>query len=75
MDLESAVKSLHEAGRLLIISGITPAQFKSLDRFGVAGMMDTDNLCPDLEFAIARALSLVPRSRGGDAQPPAQEAA
>jgi uncharacterized membrane protein YoaK (UPF0700 family)/anti-anti-sigma regulatory factor len=56
MDLEAAVGKLHREKRKLILSGITTQQFKSLDALGVARMMDINNLCPDLEFAIARAM-------------------
>jgi uncharacterized membrane protein YoaK (UPF0700 family)/anti-anti-sigma regulatory factor len=60
LDLEAAVRKLHDEDRKLIISGITPSQFKALDGMGVARMMDINNLCPDLEFAIARAIALAP---------------
>jgi uncharacterized membrane protein YoaK (UPF0700 family)/anti-anti-sigma regulatory factor len=56
LDLEAGVGRLHGAGKKLILSGITTHQFKALDALGVARMMDTNNLCPDLEFAIARAM-------------------
>jgi anti-anti-sigma regulatory factor len=56
MDLEAAVAKLHREKRKLILSGITTRQFKALDALGVARMMDINNLCPDLEFAIARAI-------------------
>ncbi|MHB1155342.1 MAG: YoaK family protein [Phycisphaerales bacterium] len=59
MDLELAVKKLHDHGRKLIISGITVAQCKSLDKWGVERMMDVSNLCPDMEFAIARAFAIL----------------
>jgi uncharacterized membrane protein YoaK (UPF0700 family) len=64
LDLEAAVRNLHAHGRTLIISGITTAQFKALDALGVARMMEISNLCPDLEFAVARALALLPPKRG-----------
>jgi len=56
LDLEAAVGRLHEQRKRLILSGITTHQFKALDALGVARMMDINNLCPDLEFAIARAI-------------------
>ncbi len=59
MDLEAAVGRLHHDGRKLILSGITTHQFKALDALGVARMMDVNNLCPDLEFAIARAVVML----------------
>jgi anti-anti-sigma regulatory factor len=59
LDLESAVKKLHANGRKLIICGLTQVQFRSLDDLGVVRMMDRSNLCPDLEFAIARGMALL----------------
>ena len=59
LDLEAAVKLLHTRGRKLILSGITTVQFRALDNLGVAKMMDVSNLCPDLEFAIVRAMVLL----------------
>jgi uncharacterized membrane protein YoaK (UPF0700 family) len=67
LDLEAAVKNLHAERRQLIISGVTTAQFKALDALGVARMMDMNNLCPDLEFAIARAIAIVPARRPPEA--------
>jgi uncharacterized membrane protein YoaK (UPF0700 family)/anti-anti-sigma regulatory factor len=67
MDLEAAVERLHADGRRLILSGITTHQFKALDALGVARTMDVNNLCPDLEFAIARVMAVLEEmnSRGG----------
>ncbi len=59
LDLEAAVKRLHGEKKKLILSGITTVQFKALDALGVARMMDVSNLCPDLEFAIARAIAVM----------------
>ena len=56
MDLESAIDHLHRDNKKLILAGITTRQFKALDALGVARTMDVNNLCPDLEFAIARAM-------------------
>lgn len=59
MDLEAAVRRLHAKKKKLVLSGITPHQFKALDALGVARMMDVSNICPDLEFAIARAMAVL----------------
>jgi uncharacterized membrane protein YoaK (UPF0700 family)/anti-anti-sigma regulatory factor len=59
LDLEAAVNRLHGDGKKLILSGITTHQYKALDALGVARMMDVNNLCPDLEFAIARAMAVL----------------
>jgi uncharacterized membrane protein YoaK (UPF0700 family)/anti-anti-sigma regulatory factor len=70
MDLEAAVGSLHDNKKKLILSGITTHQFKALDALGVARMMDVNNLCPDLEFAIARAMVVLEQTRSRPAQRP-----
>jgi hypothetical protein len=49
-------KSRH---RELIISGITASQYKLLYKGGVLDVTDSENLCPDLEFAIARGIDLL----------------
>ena len=58
MDLELAMHRLHDSHRKLIISGVTVPQFKSLNKLCVDHVMDVSNMCPDLEFAIARAISV-----------------
>ena len=40
-------------------AGVTPLQYRALDSLGIAKSMDVENLCSDLEFAIARAISLL----------------
>jgi len=57
LDLEVALMRLHQSGRKLIISGVTNAQFRALEEHSVGRMMDVSNLCPDLEFAIARSMA------------------
>jgi uncharacterized membrane protein YoaK (UPF0700 family) len=59
LDLQAAVQRLHDERRKLILAGITPYQFKCLDALGIARVMDINNLSPDLEFAIARAMVLL----------------
>jgi uncharacterized membrane protein YoaK (UPF0700 family) len=59
LDLEATVARLHKRQKKLILSGITTHQFKALDALGVAKLMDINNLCTDLEFAIARAMAVL----------------
>ncbi|HWE04310.1 MAG TPA: YoaK family protein [Tepidisphaeraceae bacterium] len=61
LDLELALEKLEGEGRKLILSGITPGQYRGLMDHGIGKSMDTENLCPDLEFAIARGIDLVQR--------------
>lgn len=58
-DLIQAITRLDRQGRKLILSGVTPTQFKALDSLHVGRYLDMKNLCPDIEFAIVRALALV----------------
>ena len=59
LDLRDVITRLHEQDRELIVSGITPGQYKILAQHGVMDVMDTENFCPDLEFAIARGIERV----------------
>lgn len=58
MDLEQAVGNLGAQGRRLILCGITTPQYKALDHFGLIDKLGSENVCPDLEFAIARGIEL-----------------
>ena len=68
MDLEAVVLRLHREKKKLILSGVTPSQFKALDSLGVARVMDVNNLCPDLEFAVARAMAVLEEIGAGKAR-------
>jgi uncharacterized membrane protein YoaK (UPF0700 family) len=54
LDLHAALQKLQASGRSLI----TSVQYKALQELGIAEAMDIENLCPDLEFAIARGLAM-----------------
>ncbi len=57
LDLQAAAQSLNERGSRLVISGVTPHHYRQLDAMGIARRVDIEDLCPDLEFAIARAMT------------------
>jgi len=59
LGLREVIERLRLRQRELIISGITATQYKLLDRSGVLDVTDAENLCPDLEFAIARGIDLL----------------
>jgi uncharacterized membrane protein YoaK (UPF0700 family) len=59
MALRDVIEELRGDDRDLIISGITATQYKVLIRNGLLDVMDAENLCPDLEFAIARGIDLL----------------
>jgi uncharacterized membrane protein YoaK (UPF0700 family)/anti-anti-sigma regulatory factor len=59
MDLQATLDKLHAQHRKLVLSGITPVQYRQLADQGIAKFMDIENVCPDLEFAVARGIDLV----------------
>jgi uncharacterized membrane protein YoaK (UPF0700 family) len=59
LDLCTAAEKLNASHRRLVISGITQSQYKALDEHNLPELIEPENLCPDLEFAIARGIDLV----------------
>ncbi len=59
LDLQAAVEVLRKQHRRLILSGITPAHYHTLHALKVTDVLDMEDLCPDLEFAVARGIELV----------------
>jgi hypothetical protein len=57
--LREVVAKLREQRRELIISGITPTQYKVFLKAGLTDVAEVENLCPDLEFAIARGIEVL----------------
>jgi uncharacterized membrane protein YoaK (UPF0700 family)/anti-anti-sigma regulatory factor len=55
-NLLAAIAKLREHGCQLILGGVTPGQFKSLKRADFFEQFEPENVCTDLEFAIARAI-------------------
>jgi uncharacterized membrane protein YoaK (UPF0700 family) len=75
IDLKGAIQKLHSQSRRLILCGINAGQYKVLDRYQVIDVIEPENICPDMEFAIARGISLLqeladgrPRRRHWDAE-------
>jgi uncharacterized membrane protein YoaK (UPF0700 family) len=58
-DLEDVVRHLEASGRALIVAGLTPIQYRILDRRGFIQKIGIECVYPDLEFAIAHASSLI----------------
>ena len=59
LGLRDVTERMHARGRELIISGITRTQYKVLVTNGLLDALEPENLCPDLEFAIARGIDLL----------------
>lgn len=58
LELKALVQRVRGKGRSLVIAGITPAQFRQMLSAGAGDVLDSSNVMPDLELAIARALVL-----------------
>jgi uncharacterized membrane protein YoaK (UPF0700 family)/anti-anti-sigma regulatory factor len=69
MNLSTAVSKLRDHGRTLIVAGLTPTQFKALDQHGAVELLSLDNVAPDLEFGIARALAIIHHGANPDDVP------
>jgi uncharacterized membrane protein YoaK (UPF0700 family) len=59
LDLDRACDRLRASGRRLIICGITPTQYKLLDAAGIVDKLGAENVCPDLEFAVAQGIEML----------------
>jgi len=59
LDLQEAFKRLRDNDRHLLLAGVKPSHYTMLDRHRVAEKIGIVNLCPDLEFAIARGMELI----------------
>ena len=63
LDLKNAIQGLRRHGRRLVLSGITPRQYRLLMDAQIDNIMSVENICPDLEFAVARGIDLVHQSQ------------
>ena len=56
--LVESVKVLRKDGRRLVVAGVSQAQYAAFERHGVFRTLAHDDVWPDVEFALARAVSL-----------------
>ena len=59
LDLSAAVQKLRSQRRDLVICGLHPPQYRVLNKGGVTHLLGVENVCPDLDFALARGMNLV----------------
>jgi anti-anti-sigma regulatory factor len=59
LNLEASARKLAQHDRRLVLAGVTPAQYRAIQSSTAGDVIDSENLCPDLEFAIARGIELV----------------
>ncbi len=74
LDLKSAIAGLRRSGRRLVLSGITPRQYRMLIDAQIDSIMRLENICPDLEYAVARGIDLVRQSGPIESVAPAASA-
>ena len=65
LDLEAALKRLHDENKSLLIANVSAAQYAVLRQFGFIEKIGTTNIFPDLEFAIATARSMLDSEKSG----------
>jgi uncharacterized membrane protein YoaK (UPF0700 family)/anti-anti-sigma regulatory factor len=59
MNLAAAARKLRGDGRQLVLAGVTPPHYRAIEHSEAGRLLEPENLCPDLEFAIARGIELV----------------
>lgn len=64
LDLLASIDKLQNEEKHLIICGITAVQYKQLEEEQIIEKLGAENVCPDLEFAVARAVQLLPGTVG-----------
>lgn len=58
-DLKLAIEKLRARGGQLILGNVTPFQFRALQQFDMIEFIGAENVCPDVEFAIAHGAACV----------------
>lgn len=59
LDLQATIQKLAAEDRRLILAGVVAQHYQILDDHGVTAHLDMQDLCPDLEFAVARAIDVL----------------
>jgi len=59
LNLGAAARKLRSRDRHLVLAGVTPVQYQAICATTTAEVIHEQNICPDLEFAIARGIDLV----------------
>ena len=64
LELRAVLARFKAQGRRLVIAGVGGEQFAQIRRAGSIDFLDPTNFCPDLELAIARAMTLTDQATG-----------
>lgn len=62
-DMAEAARRLRGQKRGLIVCGLNPNQYEALESAGALETIGRENLCPDLEMAVARGMNLLAELR------------
>jgi uncharacterized membrane protein YoaK (UPF0700 family) len=63
LNLAAAARKLQTQGRRLVLAGVTPAQYQTIEPSEASRLIGLENLCPDLEFGIVRGIELIRASQ------------
>lgn len=64
-ELRAMLSKMESQGKRLILAGITPERYAALRGGDEQAAMDLNDVCPDIEFAIARGLNVLAEMAGG----------
>lgn len=64
LELKMLIMQSRNRGRRLVIAGLSGEQYHAMRRAGAGDVLDPQNVCPDLELAIARGLLLLQPDSG-----------
>ncbi len=64
INLKMAIDKLEASHRRLIIAGVSPTQYRKLAHEHLVERIGPQNVCPDIEFAIALGVEMVREMRG-----------
>lgn len=59
LELRAVLKRLSDSNRRLIIAGVGSTQYNQILAGGAGDLLNPENVCPDLELAIARAMNVL----------------
>jgi uncharacterized membrane protein YoaK (UPF0700 family)/anti-anti-sigma regulatory factor len=59
MNLAAAARNLQAQRRQIVLAGTTLRQYRSIESSDAGRLIHPENICPDLEFAVARGIELI----------------
>lgn len=59
LNLAAAARKLQTQGRRLVLAGVSPPQYRTIEPSEAGRLIQSQNICPDLEFGIVRGIELI----------------